>query len=258
MVNACYGRVSDLIGLPELIVHTAGEDALRYALAKQSIPVDILTLHNAIIPIKDIIAVYRNAAEVSAIRSFGLEAAKDNDINDYGTIGRFVMQATTLRQALLRLQMVLPIYENGSRLTLQKMGSEFIIGYESIYQNLSGFRQAGDMILRIIEGVVRGFAGNHCRPHWVMTCHAKGPWEQDYEDSFSAPVLFDGDKISLAYGRNLLNRTRNLDEVSLCEHVSLSDLQKLELDLPRDFPGVVAQMERSDFDCHTLEISTFD
>ena len=91
IMKVSYGRISDLNGLPELIVQNAGADALRWALDQQSIPVKLLEQPDAVLLLKDIIALYRSAAEVSGIRSFGLEVARGLDLSDYGAMGNFIL-----------------------------------------------------------------------------------------------------------------------------------------------------------------------
>ena len=143
-MNVSYGRISDLNGLPELIVQKAGQDALRWVLDQQSIPVELLEEPDAIILMKDMIALYRSAGEVTGLRSFGLKAGQGLNISDYGAMGNFILQAPSLKEGLLRFQSALPFYESGSWLTLQETDAEFIIGYENVYQNIAGFRNAGD------------------------------------------------------------------------------------------------------------------
>ncbi len=241
-----FGRISDLNGLPELIVHHAGDEGLFEAFARQSLPLELLDTPEALIPMRDLIALYRNAADVSAIRSFGLDAAQDLDISTYPIIGPFILQAPSLRQALVRFQKALPYYENGSRLTLQESGNEFIVGYENIYQNMVGFRHAGDMTIRIIQAVIRAFAGSLWQPRRVLTCYPKGPWEQDFEEAFSSPIEFRENMIALVLERDLVDSATNDRETQQGELVCFADLRRFGQDLPIDFPGIVANLVDSE------------
>ncbi len=237
-----YGRISDLNGLPELIVQKAGEDALRWVLDQQSIPFELLEEPDAIILMKDMLALYRSAGEVTGLRSFGLEAGQGLDISDYGAMGNFVLQAPSLKDAFLRFQRALPFYESGSRLTLQETGAEFIVGYENIYQNLVGFRNMGDMTLRIIEGTVRGYLGNDWRPNRVATCGKKGRWEQDYEDAFIAPTAFREDRLALVLDRGLVEENAAHGLIGPGELVSFADIKRMGQKLPDDFVASVAMI----------------
>jgi AraC-like DNA-binding protein len=242
MVDLTYGRIRDLNGLPELVVQKAGEDALQDVFARQSLSTELLKDPQAVIPMKDLILLYCNAAEVCAIRSFGLEAAKDVKFDDYGAFGGFVTQAPTLRRALLRLQKVLPFYESGSRVTLQEFGNEFIVSYENIYQNMVGFRHAGDMTIRLIEGLIRYYLGENWHPLRVVTCCAKGIWEQDYEDAFASPAQFRAEKIALVLDREYVDQEKHQRDVALGELVGFADIVRHGQDLPDDFVGAVAKI----------------
>ena len=101
MADVSYGRVSDLSGLPDVILSHAGEEGLERALSRQSLSPEILEHPDAVIPMKDLIALYRNASEICAIRSIGLDAVQGLRPCDYGPMGSFVGQASTLRRAFL-------------------------------------------------------------------------------------------------------------------------------------------------------------
>lgn len=242
MTAPSFGRIRDLNGLPELIVHLAGDDGLENAFARQSLPLELLDTPEAIIPMRDLIALYRNAAEVCGMRSFGLAAAVGIEFENYGAWGNFIVQAPTLRQALRRFQIALPYYETGSRLTMREFGDEFVIGYENTYQNLSGYRHAGDMVLRVIEALIRDYLGTHWIPLKVSICGIPGPWEQDYEDAFSAAVAFSDDGLELVVDRELVDQSRKSAEAGLGEFVSIADLQRVGTDLPTDFLDGVAHL----------------
>lgn len=235
-----YGRVSDLNGLPELIVQQGGTDALHYVLGLQSIPLDLLAKPNSILQMRDIIALYQGAAEVTSIRSFGLDAARGLDLRNYDAMGNYLIQAPTLKQALLRFQRSLPFYEDGSKLTLRMTGEEFIVSYENIYQNCIGYRHAGDMTLRIVEGVIRNYLGEDWQPRRVAICCEKGRWEQDYVDAFDAPITFREDSIALVFDRRLAEETAANSLIEPGELVSFADIRRLGQNLPDNFVTRVA------------------
>jgi AraC-like DNA-binding protein len=242
MIDRSYGRIRDVAALPELLVRYAGTEGLERAFARQSISTDLLDMPDAVLPMRDIVALYRNAAEISAIRSFGLHAARDLDITEFGVTGRFIMQAQTLRQALNRFQVALPFYESGSALSLEEAGDEFIVGYKNISPGLPGFRQAGDMTIRMIEGVIRGYSCEKWRPRRVETCYAAGPWMQDLEDVFRAPVFSQENRIALVLDRHLLDRAIRAPKIGCGELVSFADVERLGRELPGDFPGMVTNL----------------
>ncbi len=249
-----YGRVSDLSGLPDVILSHAGEEGLERALSRQSLSPEILEHPDAVIPMKDLIALYRNASEICAIRSIGLDAVQGLRPCDYGPMGSFVGQAPTLRRAFLRFQKTLPAYESGSRLTLRESGNEFTVGYENIFQNIAGYRHASDMTLRIIESTIREYLGPEWRPIRVETSQPRGCWESDYEDAFEAPVVFRSERIGFVLERADVDRPLIDPDSGTCGLVSFSDVQRLQQDLPKDFPGAVAKIVESRLTAGTIGI----
>ena len=244
MNEMTFGRVSDLNGLPQLIVSYGGESALERALERQSLPFEILGDREAVILMKDIIGLYRNAADVTGLRSFGLQVADGVDLSDYGIFADFVLQSKTLKEAIFKFQNGLPYYESGSSVTVLYMEHECTIGYQNTFQGVAGFRQAGDMTLRIIEAIIRAFLGPDWRPNRLKLACSPGRWEQDYEDAFSAPVYFRSDCYGFAVDRDQFEQTRASAPLKCPSLVTISDLQHLGRRLPQDFAGTVARILR--------------
>ncbi len=242
MDQVTYGRIRDLNGLPELLVRKAGHEGLRTALDRHSLSMSVLDCPDAIIPMKDIIGLYRTASEVTSIRSFGLKARESTAITEFGLNGDFMMQARTLKDALKRFQAALPYHESGSSLIIQETRDELIIGYKNIFQDMIGYRHGGDMTLRVIEAVINAFLGKNWNPRRITLCGKKGPWEQDYEEAFQAPVLFHDDKITIVLDKSAAERPRECEEMSPGNLVTLADIKRSGEALPHDFVGSVARI----------------
>ncbi len=239
-MTAGYGRVRDLLMLAELIVEHAGDDGLEHVLDQRGIPKPLLDEPDAVVPMRDIIGLYRDAAIVLGHRSFGLHSAKGLDMAEYGAMGEFVMSAPTLLAALKRFQKTLPCYESGSHLYLKLAGDELSVGYENDFQDMPGFRQAGDMTLRLIEGVIRGYLGDDWAPKRLETNYALGPSRQDYEDAFCAPILSGEDRIALVLDRGQLDNPAPPPRPMRSDEVASTEVRRMAKDLPTDLLGAVS------------------
>ncbi len=244
MNEMTFGRVSDLNGLPELILDLGGEEALVRVFERQSVPREILDDSDAVIPMKDIIGLYRSASEITGIRSFGLVAAEDVDLDEYGQMADFVLSATTLKGALARFKAALPYYESGSALSVCFSENDCIIGYQNVFQSIVGFRQAGDMTLRIIEAVIQTYLGPDWHPSSVRLACSNGPWAQDYEDAFQAPAHFCSESLAFTLDQDMFDGAQTVAPPSCDKVVSLEDLRYLGQELPLDFVGSVAHLIR--------------
>lgn len=242
MNEMTFGRVSDLNGLPELILAQGGEKALHRTLERQSLPREILDCADAIIPMKDIIGLYRHAAEVSGIRSFGLVATGCIDLREYGILADFILQASTLKGAIARFQAGLPYYESGSAISVHFTENDCVIGYENLFQSVVGFRHAGDMTLRILEAIIRAYLGTDWHPIRVNLPSPKGAWEQDYEDVFEAPVSFSSDHLGFVLDRDQFENAKASEQYHCPSILVLEDLHQLGHELPNDFVGSVARI----------------
>ena len=93
MTELGFGRLRDLGGLPDLLRHLAGEEGLHRAFRDQNVPLELLDVPDALVPMRDIVALYQRASEIACLRSFGLQATREFEIVDHGLTGQYIMQA---------------------------------------------------------------------------------------------------------------------------------------------------------------------
>ncbi len=242
MTEIGYGRLRDLGGLPDLLISLAGEEGLNRAFRDQDVPVELLAEPDATVPMRDLVALYQRAAEISVMRSFGLQASKEFDADGHGPVGRYILQARDLSGALKRFRAALPYHESGSSLEIEVGENELGIGYRNIYQDMVGWRHAGDFVLCVLADVISHYLGEDWAPLRIETCYAKGPWEQDLEDVFAAPVRFEGDRVAIVLDRETVITSGQAPATEPGSMVSLIDLRRLGETLPQDFPCVVANI----------------
>ena len=234
-----FGRVADLGGLPDLLRSKAGQEGLDRAFHNQGMPVELLDTPNAVVPMRDLIALYQRAAEIAGMRSFGLEASKRIDVAGLGPAGQYVMQARDLVEALKRFSVALPYHESGSRLDIETWRNELRVGYWNVHQERIGWRHTGDFTLCVIVGVISHYLGDDWTPKRIETCYAKGLWEQDLEDHFGAPVLCGRDRISVVIDRDTVKTSGKARATELGPRVTIDDLRRLGDTMPMTFPEIV-------------------
>lgn len=241
MTEIGYGRLRDLGGLPDLLSSLAGEEGLNRAFRDQGLPIALLATPDTPVPMPDLIGLYHRAAEITGTRSFGLNASSDIEVNQHGLIGEYVTQARDLPRALERFRAALPYHESGSSLEIQVEANELRVSYRNIYQGLNSWRHAGDFTLCVIADVIGAYLGDGWRPLRIETCYAKGPWEQDHEDVFGAPVRYEEDRIAIVLDREIVEQAAK--GVTASDRLlSLGELGRLGAALPRNFPQAVANI----------------
>ena len=124
---------------------------------------------------------------------------------------------------------------------MQVEGNELRVGYRNNYQGLNSWRHAGDFTLCVIADVISAYLGDGWQPLRIETCYAKGPWEQDHEDFFGAPVRFVQERIAIVLDRDIVEQAARWVTAS-DQIVSLGELRRLGTGLPRNFPQAVANV----------------
>ena len=237
MTNLTFGRIRDVGGLPDLVLNLAGEEGLNRLFQYQGLPIGLLENPDAPVLMRDLIALYQRAADIVGMRSFGLKASRDIEVKEHGPAGRYILQASSLLEALERFRAALPYHEAGSRLDIKTDGDALHIGYWNVHQHFNGWRHAGDFTLCLLGSLIGSYLGSDWRPLRIETCYVAGPWEQDHEDLFSAPVRYRCGQISIVLDRETV-------ESNVCKHtcepaptLTLGDLARLQDPLPRDIVG---------------------
>lgn len=241
MSELSYGRMRDLGGLPELLRAMAGDEGVADAFNGQDLPLTLLDSPDALVPMRDLIALYQRASEITAIRSFGLEASSNASVEDRGIFGAYIAQAPTLAGALRRAQKALPHFESGSELSVEFAGDKLVLGYRNHLQGLNGWRHAGAFRFCLGIRLSKDYLGDDWHPDLVETCFPKGHWEPDYEDFFGAPVLFEKDRMALVLPRELADTPRP-PNISPVPPVAFAQIVQMGKPVPKDFVGIVANI----------------
>ena len=242
MMDISYGRIRDVGGLPDLLREMAGKEGLERVFHDQDMPVSILETPDAVVPIRDLILLYNRAARIAGVRSFGLVASSGLTPGDYGLACLYAIQAPDLLTALKRFQTALPHHESGSSVHLAADGNELRVGYHNIYQDMLGWRHAGDFTLCGLATIIGSYVGKDWQPLRIDTCYAKGPWAQDHEDLFGAPVTFGMDDIGIVLDREVVQHGNDTRRIEPGRMLSMADVRRAGGELPRDFSSVVANI----------------
>jgi AraC-like DNA-binding protein len=242
MMDIGYGRIRDLGGLPDLLCEMAGQEGLKRVFDDQDISLSILKTPDALVPMRDLISLYSSAARITGKRSFGLVASSGLKAEEFGLAAQYAIQAPDLITALKRFQTALPYHESGSSLHLTADGNELRVGYYNNYQNMVGWRHAGDFTLCGLVTLISVYLGEGWQPLRIETCYAKGAWIQDHEDTFGAPVTFDADQIEVVLDREVVQHANGTDCIEPGKRLSMADVRCAGEEVPRNFPSMVVNV----------------
>lgn len=253
-MDLTYGRIRDLGGLPEALRSIAGDAGVAQVFKHRDIPVKLLDSPDTLVPMRDLVAIYHRASEVTANQSFGLEASRLTTIANRGLFGAYIAQAPTLYDACVRASRVSPHFESGCELSVELRNDQFVVIYRNAYQGLNGWHHMGAFKFAMLGNLVTAFVGKNWRPERIETCFSEKQYGSALEDFFDAPVLSERDRMAVFLPRELACVPR--PAVSpFKELVSFNDVIRLGRALPKNFVEVVANMierrlitGRSDFE----------
>ncbi len=254
MTDISYGRIRDMGGLPDVLREMVGEAGLERVLSDQHMPLSILKMPDAVVLMRDLISLYYRAALVTGMRSFGLVASDGLAAEDYGLVCLYSMQAPDLLTALKRCQNALPFHESGSSLHITAGRSELRLGYHNICQDKIGWRHAGDFTLCRFATLLSAYLGADWQPLRIETCYAMGPWAQDLEDLFGAPVTFGGDDIAIVLDREAVEQSNGARRIEPGRMLSFADVRRAGQGLPCDFPNAVVNVVERRLLRHDVDI----
>jgi AraC-like DNA-binding protein len=243
MAPIAFTRVSDLGVLPDLVTEMAGARALRRICNEQDVPIGILDHPGAMLLYRDLVGLGHRAAFVTGERSFGLRIGRGLGIADLGLYGQYVALAPDLKSALDRCARGLQFHESFTQVDAERDGEDIRFSYRAIDQGGVGWRQSADAVLCILIDVVRQFAGGDWLPKRIEVSYQHGPWAQDLEDLFPAPVLYDQPAVAIVFDAALLERTQSLPE-SLSNMPTLADLKRQKHRPPENFVGITYEIIR--------------
>ncbi|MGI9491722.1 MAG: AraC family transcriptional regulator ligand-binding domain-containing protein [Geminicoccaceae bacterium] len=234
MTNLDFGRLRDLGGLPDLLRDLAGDEGLSRVFRDQGLPVTLLDAPDTPVLMRDLVGLYQSGADVVGVRSLGLDASRGIKFEEHGPVAEYILQAPTLHQALERLRVALPYHESGSSLEIKADGDALRVGYRNVHQHLNGWRHAGDFTLCLIVSLIRAYLGSDWQPSRIEVCYERGPWEQDHEDLFAAPVRYDPNRIAVFIDRELIMSSDGAPNSKPKRILTLGDLARHQHTLPRN------------------------
>ena len=234
MTALAFGRIRDLGGLPDLVLHLAGKEGLSRAFRDQGLPITLLECPDAPVPMRHLVGLYQRAANVVGVRSLGLDASRDIRFEEHGPVAEYILQAHSLLEALERLRVSLPYHEGGSSLEIRADGDEFRVGYRNNHQQVNGWRHAGDFTLCLIVSLIRAYLGSDWRPSRIEACYGKGPWEQDHEDFFQAPFRYDPSLTTVIIDREQVMSSDGVRIAKPERTLTLGDLVRHQPALPKN------------------------
>ncbi|MEO0814648.1 MAG: AraC family transcriptional regulator ligand-binding domain-containing protein, partial [Myxococcota bacterium] len=121
------------------------------------IPNTVFQEPKTLIPSREMAGLYHRASFLSGERSIGLRAGASLRFREVGTFGAYVSQAPTLLEAFHRIRACLGYYSSCGTINVSTVGDELIVESYNANQELTGFRQTGDVAVAIMWGLAQEY-----------------------------------------------------------------------------------------------------
>jgi AraC-like DNA-binding protein len=184
---------------PRVSVHPAR--ALVERLRKRGLPlgklfasVDIrpswLDDVNGHIPLRNYVALFEAAAELSHDPHIGLSLAAESGPEALGALGFLFLGSDTLGQGLANIRRYVSAVQEATENEVEPDGELAAITYQIRDDRITPRRQDAEFSIGVILRLVRAYAGGRCEPVEVHLEHSPVGHRRVYEQAFHCPVYF--------------------------------------------------------------------
>jgi len=160
--------------LPELLENAAGYGRVEQVFAKAHLPMGIIDDRDMMIPMRSMIDLFEHAAVAGGDRCFGLRVGVEMGHKAYGMMTAYASQASTLLNALRRLQIAVSVHQPEGRFSLSKTPGGWLWGYSRPTCSDVIDRHHADHVLPSFISFVRQYLGHDWNPRKVGV-----PYEDD-------------------------------------------------------------------------------
>jgi AraC-like DNA-binding protein len=234
MSDLAYTRTTDIILPLQLVAEAEGKTSVSRLLKDQDLPVTILDDPQGLLLYRDSLGIFSRAALITGERSIGMRAGLSAGVGDFGSFGKYLLCAPDLKQALIRARDALQFYESHSRVDIIRKGNKLMLTYRSREAGNVGWRHMAEMCVCLMIDMVRSFVGRRFVPSYICVDYRRSRWNNDLEDQFGIPVLFDRPATGIVFDRGLLE-VPQIRQFAGPDIVTLADVKWQARQMPNDF-----------------------
>jgi len=153
--------------LPQLVESAAGHGRVERVFAKAHLPMGVIDNREIMIPMRSMVDLFEHAGAAVGDRCFGLRVGIEMGHKAYGMMTAYASQASTLLNALTRLQIGLSVHQPEGRFSLSRTQGGWLWGYFKPRCPEVIDRYHADHILPCFISLVRQYLGHDWVPRKV-------------------------------------------------------------------------------------------
>jgi AraC-like DNA-binding protein len=232
-----------LRGMPAFLRREIGERALRQANCAAGFDLEVTEDHTCFIPHAAVISFLNAAARSAGEPNLGILIAPVMDAANYGSFGRYVLEAQTLSQSIERAISALGYHSTADRMSLATVGEGARYSYGFALAGRTGYDIVASAAAGVLLSVFRAYLPSYWRPLRVELDIDKPRQAGLFEDVFQCPVLFNAPTVTVVTERH------HLSAAPKRASRSMTTIEEVERDrrggAPRDLVDVVVEQIRA-------------
>ena len=241
MVRAAFIRGFDQVvmglgGNPESVATLAG-----LALADIEDP-------NALIPTDQALAVLTLSAQETGCEYFGLELAKQRELDSYlGILGDILKSAPNLGEAFNAIFQLISVHSEVSLWQLKRKGNVAYVSFTLLGGSQGDSRQVEQVVLMLFFRLIGALSAWRWHPTTVSFTFSKPQIHAPYSQAFGAPIVFDASFCGVIFHSSDL--AIQLPGHNPTQHANLMlRAQSILNSRPRDFEADIRMLIRKNID----------
>ncbi|WP_267213646.1 AraC family transcriptional regulator [Chelatococcus asaccharovorans] len=220
-----------LQGLPAFVRREIGDEALQRANRAAGFDIDLIERQNCFIPQRAMMDFVDTIGREAGEPNLGLLIAPAMDVAAYGSFGRYVFGARTLRQAIKRSIAALRYHSTFDSLSVTVFGDELRYSYASALAGSKGYPAIATAAAGELLSLFRAYMRDKWRPLRIELDIETPHRISLFEDTFQCPVIFGRPAVAIVFARHHLTAT------SKCRSRPIVTIE----DVARDWPGGAPQ-----------------
>lgn len=199
--------------LPQIVEDREGSRVLKQLFDRVDLPLAVISEPDHRLPLRDLIALFENAARVTGDGLFGLRVGTAM-ADKFGIWSRYARSAPDMRTCLLRAARGITFHQSGTELELSARGAEAKFTYS---MNLRHPRERCQHLEHTIPALLytfRTYAGASWRPRRIEVNYPADRRLKDVEEFLGVPLLPGADSFAVVFDADDLDLTLPLGELT--------------------------------------------
>jgi len=156
------------------------------------------------VPIKQLVAAFETAAQLTGDGAFGLHVGVRTQIRSFGLFGYIVMNCSTFSEALDRVARYFPLWTDGAAFRVIRDGSAAHLTWEYLDPSVVNYRHDCEMTLLCVAKISHFLCDERYRPREIHFQHAAPKDASEHKRLFQTPVHFSKGFNQLIFDKTML------------------------------------------------------